>query len=531
MSNLYHLLKVYALNIFGINKAIHSGDRKEKIKLTAFSIFMIFIMLYMAFVSFLYSMILSDSLEQANAMRTLPAIMMAVASAISLFTTIYKTNGVLFGFKDYETVMALPIKSSSIVASRLLMLYGLNILFILFIMLPAGVVYCIKVQPSFVFYPVFIITLFLVPLIPIIVATFIGLLISMIASHFRHSSAMNLIFTLLLFVGVMLVSFSSGTIINDFANISALIMSAVGKIYPLAELYTQAVCDYNVRSLLLFCGLSVVAFAVFVLVIGRCFKHLNDLLTARYTISNYKMTSLKVSSPFMALYQKELKRYFSSSLYVLNTAAGMVMLTIASVALLFMGADQLGAVFEIPELSKFLNDIAPLVLSVFVTLSCTSACSISLEGKSLWIIKSLPIDTTTVFMSKAAVNLTILIPPIAVNCVIFAFILKTNVLQTILLFLTPAIFSVFISLAGLIINLLFPNFTWESETVVIKQSIAVLLAMVVGMISIAIPLVLIFAFSLSATYVTLGTSFVFVLLDFALFAYLKSKGTKKFLSL
>ncbi|MEG1991495.1 MAG: hypothetical protein RR351_05345, partial [Christensenella sp.] len=64
------------------------------------------------------------------------------------------------------------------------------------------------------------------------------------------------------------------------------------------------------------------AFAVFVLIVARVFNKINTSITTNRTASNYKMTALNETSPKRALYRKELKRYFSSSQYVLNTAAG-----------------------------------------------------------------------------------------------------------------------------------------------------------------------------------------------------------------
>lgn len=71
---------------------------------------------------------------------------------VSFFTTINKASGVLFSYKDYDLVMSLPVKTSHVVASRILQLYVLNLFFTLMAMLPAGAVYAIKVNPGALFY-------------------------------------------------------------------------------------------------------------------------------------------------------------------------------------------------------------------------------------------------------------------------------------------------------------------------------------------------------------------------------------------
>ena len=66
---------------------------------------------------------------------------------LSLVTTVYKAPGLLFAFKDYDLLMSLPVRTGSLVASRLLMLYGVNLAFTLLTMVPAWVVYAVFAAP------------------------------------------------------------------------------------------------------------------------------------------------------------------------------------------------------------------------------------------------------------------------------------------------------------------------------------------------------------------------------------------------
>ena len=92
------------------------------------------------------------------------------------FTTIYKANGILFSFRDYDLQMSLPVKSSTIVASRILILYGMNLGFTLLVMLPAAAVYTWMASPSPLFYLFFFFSLLAIPMVPIILATILGVL-------------------------------------------------------------------------------------------------------------------------------------------------------------------------------------------------------------------------------------------------------------------------------------------------------------------------------------------------------------------
>ena len=112
--------------------------------------------------------------------------------------TIYKANGILFSFRDYDLQMSLPVKeSSTIVASRILIPVwdepGLTLLVIF--ACPRRLHLDGFSVPSLL--SVFLLLPFWQsPMVPIILATILGVLISLIASRFRHTSAISVLLTL-----------------------------------------------------------------------------------------------------------------------------------------------------------------------------------------------------------------------------------------------------------------------------------------------------------------------------------------------
>jgi len=528
-NNLILLLKIQILYLFGINKAIKTNDKKEKLKLWSLITLFIFSGIMLLGVSFMYSYNMSTAFEMFGMMELMPVVMMIAACLTTIFTTIYKSSGILFGFRDYDLLMALPVKTSEIIGSRIIMINIINIFFALIIMIPAGIVYSIKASPEFIFYVFYIITLFFIPLVPIILASSVGYIISFVSSKFNHTNIVNLILSMALIIGIMAMPYYSNSFEFDLINIKSIIMTKLKLYYPLATLYHGAVINYNIISLLLFIIISAGIFILFVLLIAHKYKAINSSLASSNKYSNYKMGKLKTSSQFFALYKKELKRYFSSSLYVLNTAFGVVFMTFISVGIMFYGVDKMGNMLEIPNLNVMINKFAPIVLSVCIVMSCTSCCAISLEGKNLWIPRTLPINIVKIFLSKIAVNLTVLIPPIIINSILLSSILRFNILETVFMFIVPINYAFFISITGLVINLNFPNLQWVSEVTVIKQSASVLLAMVVGLLSVAVPITLIFKLpEINATIIIIVTFFVISLINLILYKYLCTSGVKIF---
>jgi len=532
MINIWRLTKIQLLSSFGLNKALHTHDVKERRRLLLLSIVILISVVMVGVVSFGYSFMMALTFEQIGRMDLLLAIMMAVASVIGFFTTIYKASGVLFSFKDYDLVMSLPIKTSHVVASRVLQLYVLNLFFTLMVMLPAGVVYAIKVNPGVFYYLMYLTTLLFIPLIPIIAATIIGSLISWISSRFKGSQVISLILTFAVILAVMFGSFRMNGSVQVLSDMGTQLADMIFKLYPLTSIYVDAVCSYQMGSFLLFIVISVLAFMLFTMVLGTRFKTIYTGITTSHANSKYQMKPLEAASPFFALYRKELRRYISSSLYVLNTSIGMILLLAMSISLLFISSEKLGQLVEIPQLSTYLSKLAPLVVSMFVTLSCTTSSSISLEGKNLWILKSSPVPKQTILLSKIAVNLTVTIPILMVSYVLLMISLRTGWIESLLLLAIPMIYACYSAMMGVLVNLKFPNLEWTSEVTAIKQSASVIVAMLIGFISLVIPFAFVLLLShVNGNLILLGIGLIMIAVCSVIFRYIRTKGEQLFQTL
>lgn len=530
MNNLGLLLKTYVRTSFGFNKARYTHEKKSRS--TGMTVLLTFAYIVIVFAVFGMSMGMMSSLQPLGLEYIVLNIMMMGASVMVLFTTIYKVNGTLFGFKDYDTQMALPVKTSTLIASRILILYGYNMMFTFGVMIPAGVAYAIVAAPAAAFYPLFIVTLFAVPMLPIIIATVVGTLIAVAASRFKRKNGLSVIFTVAAFVIFMVVWLgfwsNSSSIMMNFADIGGMVNGVLTGIYPMVGLYGEAVTNFNVLSFLLFLLISFGSFAVFTAVVAKLFKKLNTSITTTRAASNYKMTELKTASPQKALRKKEMKRYFSSSQYVLNTAIGPILLIVAGIVLLVAGKDGFGVYSEIPQFSQLLSVAAPMGIAFFIAMASPTASSVSLEGKNLWIVRSLPVDTRLILKAKLNVTLTLFLPAVVITGTLFNIALKPDPLYVVLMYAIPFAYSYFVAFLGLKCDLSSPKLDWTSEVTVVKQSKPVLLTMLAGMLLTIIPALL----ALPLGMLPIIVAFVLVVvLDIVLYRNLMTKGVKQFESL
>ena len=96
-----------------------------------------------------------------------------------------------------------------------------------------------------------------------------------------------------------------------------------------------------------------------------------------------------------ALLVKEWRMFWSNPIIFFNTCIGYILLVVVTAIILIKG-DLFIALYkeQLLEFHKLisLNDLTYIMLIFFVGLNTFSASSITLEGKSFWISKSMPVD-------------------------------------------------------------------------------------------------------------------------------------------
>lgn len=486
MNKIWLLLKINLINIFGLNKVRQATSFKEKKKSYTFFLLSILAFGVLFYYLYLYSDLLIEGYLILNVPYVLLVQMFVFASSFILFTTIYKTNGVLFNFKDYNMIMSFPIKTDSIVIARIVLTYLYNMIYALLIMLPGFVVYVIKMNPEPIFYLLYFITLIILPIVPMIIGSIAGTVITYFSSYFKRKNIINIIFSIIFMFLVMYLTSNTGQTSIDAANIGVSLVKIFDKVYPLAKLYSDVIKENNIISLLIYIGVPSLLFYIFTLLLSTNYKKLHDLINSNSTNSKYKLESLKSSPKMLSLYKKEFKRYFASSIYVLNTGVGYLLLIIGTVALLFFGEDKISAFVAVSNMN--ISDSLPLLIALFVSLASTTSSSISLEGKNLWIIKSLPIKIKEIFKSKILLNLTLSIPTIIIVGTILSIYFKLNLVSVLFTFLIPILYAILSAYMGLLINLYFPKFDYESEVQVVKQSMASFSSVMLGMVLAIVPM-------------------------------------------
>ena len=492
MSKIWILIRAQLINFFPINEIREPRNKKQSsVVIASFGI------ITLAIFFCVYNIMTAKTLVQVGQQELIPAYMVAVSSFSILFLTIFYSNGILFGSRDIETLLSLPLKSSDIISSKFMFMYLLNFLIGFIFMLPGGIVWVLNGSLNVLQIILYFTSMIFVPLIPMCIAACMGMIVVVVSSYFKRKNVIALIFSFVM-IGIIGYIAVSAMKSGNEDSIEIMLSKQITELYPISGLFVQHTNFPMYIGMGLFITFSTVVFYIFVKIVAMKYGLLNTLAktTSRYS-DNKKSYNRK--SIFLALYKKEMGRFLSSYMAVLNAGLGVILLCVFSIFLLFNSVEQIGESSGIENINEYLSNFAPLFIASMLSLSCPAASAISLEGKNIWILQSSPVKVKMILNSKIAVNLTLHLIGYMIS--IFAFTLKLdmNFIQVINLIIVPICYSIFITVIGISLNKKYPNYEWESEMMVVKQSMPVIVSGLVGIIALITPILLNWFLNLSIT--------------------------------
>lgn len=185
------------------------------------------------------------------------------------------------------------------------------------------------------------------------------------------------------------------------------------------------------------------------------------------------------------------------------------------------------------EAGAYLSVMLTAALCMLAAMNDMAAPSVSLEGKSLWLLQSLPVTPWQVLRAKLRFQLLLTAIPMLVCLVCAVIALPMAAAETALMAVLSLLFVVFSALLGLTLGLKMPHLHWTSELAPIKQSACVAITLLGGW---GYALVLLFGFLLAGQHLGaaayMGIFAVLTLLACVwLYRWLKKKGVVVFAAL
>ena len=456
------------------------------------------------------------------------AIMGLLAMALGIFGSVFNTYSHLYLAKDNELLLAMPIPPSKILLSRMVGVFAMGLLYEALIMVPTVIMYWVfaKLTVLNILFPILLV--FILGFFIMVLTCFFGWLVALISSKLKNKSFITVLISLAfivvyyLFIG-MTDDFLT-TIVENAAKTGTVVKNAA---YPLYLLGRAASGD--ILSMVLFTALVALLVVATVWILSKTFLR---IATPKNTATKavYTEKAVKVGSVDGALLRKEWKRFASSPTYMLNCALGTVLTVAASVALLIVSPTVRTLVEVFPLTKDFLAVAAFAAVCMIASMNDITAPSVSLEGKSIWILQVVPVPAAKALEAKMRLHWLLTVPPVLLLSVALSVALKLNVYDAFLMLIASVLFVLVSAAFGLIINLKRPDLEWTNESVPVKQSIGVVICLFGGWLFAAIIGVAgYFATKILPGYAVLLILIVFLAVGYRLLdRWLKTTGAKIF---
>ena len=464
--------------------------------------------------------------------------MAAVMSVMLCFVgSVFFTQSMIFEAKDNELLLSMPIKPSAIVGSRLLLILLINYGFTFVIMGVCGVVRCIEGPVTAAGVIRYLLCFLVLPLIPTTLSCIVGGLIALISSRLPNKTLFSLLLSLV-FMGVyFMFCFNMQNYIERLVANGAAIGEAIQKTVPPIYAMGVALDSGDWGQLAIFALWCIIPFALVYVLLSRSFIRIATAKRGQKKVK-YEARAMHSASVRWAMTRKELARLINSSSYMLNGCLGAILAVAVAALTLFKGQGILQTLANMYAGGADVNTmIMPMVLVVeCFTLSMTiiSAPSVSLEGKNIWLLQSMPLRAADVLLPKVYMHLLIAVPASLLSSLLFALALPIKGADLALLFLVPLLLTICMALLGVVVNLRWPRFDYTNETMVIKQSASSTITMFSGMGIVALPLllyVLLLKRFISLQTMLIICAAVLAIADFIMYDYVAHRADRAYAKL
>ncbi len=445
---------------------------------------------------------------------------------ITIFSSVFTVQSSVFESKDNDMLLAMPIPPRYLLLSRLIPVYLQGFAFGAVPLLVSFVYYAITIELSVSLGLCWILMLIAVPLFSMLLCTALGTLTAWICSKLARRN----IFVLTVSMGFVALYYyllnTAQRLLNDVLFYGGEVADSIRTyLWPIHRM-GRACLGEIIPLLIVLAGTIIIGCLIYFIISLNYIK----IMTAKKAVKKpqYQSQALKSASPMKALVGREVKRFFGNAIYLMNAGLGSVFLCLIGVALLINGTEWTSLIFDSFDIGYTVAFFAIIILCSICSMNTVSAPSVALEGKTLWVLQSAPVDAWSVLKAKLSLHLIVTAPFAAFTATVAAILFAPDVLVGIIMVVTPLVFTVFTGCLGLICGLKKPNLEWETVTAAVKQNAAVVIS-IFGSWAVLFLFILLYFVGISDYITDVLLPYIpfcfFTLTDLFMIMWLKDKGT------
>ena len=434
-----------------------------------------------------------------NALAELMLFIYVITMLVIIVMGIVNMLSYVYFNRDSEFLASLPVRNWKIFLAKLSVVYLSELGLSALSLIPFNLTIGIMTGQGFIFYFGTLISILLVPALPMLLASLIAVPLMFMVSFFRKKGALTSIVVLLLVGGIAAVYYffmiRFGRMTDDdlntdvFRNLIGGIKSWENALYPVAALVkfclSESVCGLPpAASALLNLAIVILSFALMAFIAGL----VANLVYHKSVISQSvgsggggaKAAEYKSSGVLAALMKKEWRALIRETAFafqcIFGVIFGPVMAAFMAWQLRNIDFSALNAAGQLsPYLDNFFAHIPALSLVFIAVFFCSgmniAACSaISREGKNFYVTKIMPVPYALQVKAKLYISLFISLAGSVITALLGTIILRLPAEQFFAILAFLCLYSYTFACFALKFDMNKPRLNWSSPTEAVKNS-------------------------------------------------------------
>lgn len=490
MKAFFSLVKCDLLQLFGFNKILHSDKSGAKAKFALAVIGVAFLGAFVAAMCAVYAFLFAMALTESGAgvaVYNVLGIFIVFYLIVALLFSLTSANGTVFGGKDYDSLMSLPVKPIIVCLAKAAYVYIFLFAVALVIVMPPAIVCAVFSKSGAISLLTIVSCLITLPLLPLGTGLTIGSAIAVMMAKIKRKNVFKTVVSVLGIAVYFYFVFGLRLDFEDSSKIAAMFASISKVLAPFCFLAKGFV--YISLEWLVAFALPIAVSGLYFAFVSKFYKKINTLILTKRTSGDFKMSGQKQNSLFKCLFLREVKQWAACSGAILNHLIGPVLslalviyvIASGSIAKALEGFAGEGADISVETVLLFARGFLPLIPVFFVSVGVYTSCAVSLEGKSIWLIKSLPVKYSDFLKPKMVLGMLISLPITVIVEILFGVSFSSSVFDVCFSIAFSALYCFAANLFGLYTNLKHPFLDWKNSAEAIKRGGSVMICSIVGM--------------------------------------------------
>lgn len=413
------------------------------------------------------------------------ALMGLISVLLGAFGSVFNTYAGLYLPKDNNLLLAMPIPVAALVGSRLIGVYLMGLLYSGVVILPAAIVYWVTAGVTLQTVLGGLLITMVISVFVLTISCVLGWIVAKISLKLKNKSLITVLISLAVIGVYYFLYFKAQSLIQDLLVNAAVYGERIkGAAYPVYLFGSIGVG--NVRAFVIVSVAVALVFCLMWLLLSHSFLQIATS-TGKVSHREYREKHIRKRGIDAALLGREFLHFVSSPNYMLNCGLGTFLMPLCAIAVLWKGGEMF---VELDGMFAETAGSVPLLLCVvlcgFASMNFMTAPSISLEGKSLWLLQSLPVEPWRIFQAKVRMQLFLTGLPMLLCIVCIAVVYPLYLSQLLMIFLFVASYVWLMALTGLLLGIKMPVLTWTNEIMPIKQGAPVMITLFGGFVYMAL---------------------------------------------